>query len=161
MPSVYMLPTCITTAGLPMYLPDITLPTRMAFSTNIHIYVNDLVGGLHVGNHTLISYLNEVQMRFITALGFPSLIVDNAITFNNEIAVQYQREARYGDVLTVQAHIDLLEERQYRIVYAIQNQHNKTVLHAQMGMVFVDQSTGRRCDVPTAFHDAWKRFDRA
>ena len=141
-----------------MYIPDISLPEKMAFSTNIHIYINDLVGGLHVGNHTLVSYLNEAQMRFLTALGFPTLIVDNAITFNNEIAVQYQREARYGDVLTVQAHIDPLEDRQYRIAYRIQNQHGKTVLTAQMGMVFVDQATGRRCDVPGAFRDAWGQF---
>ena len=144
-----------------MYLPDISLPEKMAFSTNIHIYINDLVGGLHVGNHTLVSYLNEAQMRFLTALGFPTLIVDNAITFNNEIAVQYQREARYGDVLTVQAHIDPLEDRQYRIAYRIQNQHGKTVLTAQMGMVFVDQATGRRCDVPGAFRDAWGQFTEA
>lgn len=141
-----------------MYLPDISLPEKMAFSTNINIYINDLVGGLHVGNHTLISYLNEAQMRFLTTLGFPTLIVDNAITFNNEIAVQYQREARYGDVLTVQAHIDPLEDRQYRIAYRIQNQYGKTVLTAQMGMVFVDQATGRRCDVPVAFRDAWGQF---
>lgn len=141
-----------------MYLPDIILPEKMAFSTTLAIYINDLVGGLHVGNHTLVSYLNEVQMRFITALGFPTLIVDNSITFNNEIAVQYQREARYGDVLTVQAHIDPLEDRQYRIVYHMQNQHGKTVLKAQMGMVFVDQATGRRCDVPASFRTAWHAF---
>ena len=141
-----------------MYLPDIILPEKMAFSTTLAIYINDLVGGLHVGNHTLVSYLNEVQMRFITALGFPTLIVDNSITFNNEIAVQYQREARYGDVLTVQAHIDLLEDRQYRIVYHMQNQNGKTVLKAQMGMVFVDQATGRRCDVPASFRTAWHTF---
>jgi acyl-CoA thioesterase FadM len=141
-----------------MYLPDITLPDNMAFSTDLTIYINDLVGGLHVGNHTLISYLNEVQMRFITALGFPTLIVDNSITFNNELAVQYRREARYGDTLTVQAHIDPLETNQYRILYHMQNQHGKTVLTAQMGMVFVDQSTGRRCDVPDAFSKAWQDF---
>lgn len=141
-----------------MYLPDVALPDRMAFTTSLTIYINDLVGGLHVGNHTLISYLNETQMRFLTALGFPTLIVDGAITFNNEIAVQYQREARYGDVLTVQAHIDPLEDRQYRILYHMQNQHGKTVLKAQMGMVFVDQSTGRRCDVPQTFRDAWMKL---
>ncbi|HQQ64109.1 MAG TPA: thioesterase family protein [Pseudomonadales bacterium] len=141
-----------------MYIDDINTPDHMAFSTALHIYVNDLVGGLHVGNHTLISYLNEVQMRFITALGFPTLVVENAITFNNEIAVQYQREARYRDTLTVQAHIDPLEDRQYRILYHMQNQHGKTVLKAQMGMVFVDQSTGRRCDVPAAFRTAWENF---
>lgn len=144
-----------------MYIPDITLPANMAFSTTLNIYVNDLVGGLHVGNHTLISYLNEVQMRFITALGFPTLIVDNCITFNNEVAVQYQREARYGDTLTVHAHIDPLEARQYRILYRMQNQHGKTVLLAQMGMVFVDQTSGRRCDVPPAFIAAWNQFSAA
>ena len=141
-----------------MYLPEITLPEKMAFSTSLTIYINDLVGGLHVGNHTLISYLNEVQMRFITALGFPTLIVDDAITFNNELAVQYQREARYGDTLAVQTHIDLLEDRQYRILYHMTNQHGKTVLKAQMGMVFVDQKTGRRCEVPAAFREAWERL---
>ncbi|HQQ75555.1 MAG TPA: thioesterase family protein [Pseudomonadales bacterium] len=138
----------------------IVIPDKMAFSSCINIYINDLVGGLHVGNHTLISYLNEAQMRFLTALGFPTLIVDGAITFNNEITVQYQREARYGDVLTVQAHIDQLEARQYRIVYHMQNQLGKTVLKAQMIMVFVDQATGRRCDVPAAFYTAWANYNR-
>lgn len=130
----------------------------MAFSTTLTIYVNDLVGGIHVGNHTLVSYLNEVQMRLITALGFPTLIVDNAITFSNEVAVQYRREARYGDTLTVHAHIDPLETDQYRIVFHMLNQHDKTVLLAQMGMVFVDQATGRRCDVPATFRQAWEKF---
>ncbi len=141
-----------------MYIPDIVTPEKMAFSTEMQIYINDLVGGLHVGNHTLISYLNEVQMRFITALGFPSLMIDNAFTVNSEIAVQYQREVRYGDTLTVLAHIDTLEERQYSILYHMQNQHGKTVLKAQMGMVFVDQTSGRRCDVPSAFREAWQRL---
>jgi acyl-CoA thioester hydrolase len=144
-----------------MYIPDIILPEKMAFSTELTIKVNDLVGNLHVGNHTLISYLNEVQMRFITELGFPTLIVDCAITFNNDLAVQYIREARYRDVLTVQAHIDPLEDRQYRIIYHMQNQHGKTVLKAQMGMVFVDQTTGRRCDVPATFREAWHKFSGA
>ena len=146
-----------------MYAPDIVLPENglsenMAFKTELQVYINDLVGGLHVGNHTLISYLNEVQMRFITALGFPTLIVENSITFNNELVVQYHREVRYGDVLQVYAHIDPLEQRQYRIVYLMQNQHGKTVLKAQMGMVFVDQATGKRCDVPEAFRNAWLQF---
>lgn len=141
-----------------MYIPDITLPERMAFSTTLAVYINDLAGGLHVGNHTLVGYLNEVQMRFITALGFPTLLVDNAITYNNEIAVQYRREVRYGDTLAVQAHIDPLEDHQYRILFHMQNQHGKTVLVAQAGMVFVDQGTGRRCAVPAAFRQAWLAF---
>lgn len=144
-----------------MYITDITLPEKMAFTTELTIKVNDLVGNLHVGNHTLISYLNEVQMRFITELGFPTLTVDGAITFNNDLAVQYLREARYRDVLTVHAHIDPLEDRQYRIVFHMQNQHGKSVLKAQMGMVFVDQSTGRRCDVPAAFRQSWLQFSGA
>lgn len=141
-----------------MYNAPITLPENFAFQTDITIYVNDLVGGLHVGNHTLISYLNETQMRFITALGFPTLTVGQAVTFNTELAVNYLREARYGDRLTVRCHIDPLDARDYRIVYQVQNQHGKDVLHAQMGMVFVDQTTGRRCDVPQAFIDAWQNF---
>lgn len=141
-----------------MLTADFSLPQRMAFSTTLAVYINDLAGGLHVGNHTLIGYLNEVQMRFITALGFPSLLVDNAITYNNEIAVQYRREVRYGDTLTVHAHIDPLEAAYYRILFHMQNQDGKTVLLAQAGMVFVDQATGRRCDVPAAFRDAWMKF---
>lgn len=144
-----------------MYNPDITLPEHFAFTTTLTIYVNDLVGGLHVGNHTLISYLNETQMRFITALGFPTLTVGSAVTFNTELAVNYLREARYGDTLTVACHIDPLDERDYRIVYQMSNQHGKTVLIAQMGMVFVDQTTGRRCEVPAAFREAWLKFSGA
>lgn len=141
-----------------MYNAPIALPEKFAFNTTLTIYVNDLVGGLHVGNHTLISYLNETQMRFITALGFPTLTVGTAVTFNTELAVNYLREARYGDVLTVSCHIEPLDARDYRIVYLMQNQHGKDVLHAQMGMVFVDQTTGRRCDVPEAFVAAWQQF---
>ncbi len=144
-----------------MYLPAIALPQMMAFSTTLTVCINDLAGGLHVGNHVLIGYLNEVQMRLLTALGFPALSVDNAIAFNHEIAVQYRREVRYGDTLTVKAHIDPLEAGQYRILYHMLNQRGSTVLSAQMGMVFVDQTSGRRRDVPSAFADAWKRFAAA
>jgi len=144
-----------------MYLPAIALPQTMAFSTTLAVHIYDLAGGLHVGNHVLVAYLNEVQMRLLTALGFPALIVDNAITFNNEIAVQYRREVRYGDTLTVKAHIDPLEADQYRILCHMLNQHGRSVLSAQLGMVFVDQASGRRRDVPAAFADAWRRFAAA
>ncbi len=43
----------------------IELPDKFIFSTEVYVRVNDLNRSNHVGNHTLISYINEAYCRLI------------------------------------------------------------------------------------------------
>ncbi|MCB1616448.1 MAG: thioesterase family protein [Pseudomonadales bacterium] len=131
---------------------DIALPENYIFSTDITVYINDLAGGLHVGNHVLISYLNEAQMRLISALGFPTLLVNNCITYNVDLTAQYRAEARYGDPIFIQAAICNLQEKGYDIIFRMSNKNTaKEILRAKAGMVFVDQKMGKVVSIPDAF----------
>lgn len=138
---------------------SIELPEQFRFTTEVQVYINDLAGGLHVGNHVLISYLNEAQMRLITALGFPALLVNNCITYNVDLTIQYRAEARYPDKLLIEGEIINVREKSYDIVFRMTNlASGKEVVRAMVGMVFVDQGSGRITSIPTAFLEALAQF---
>ena len=44
---------------------QIDLPEHFVFSTKLKVRMGDLVSGVHLGNHILISYLNEVYQQFL------------------------------------------------------------------------------------------------
>ncbi len=130
----------------------IDFPEKSIFSTEIDVMITDLTGAMHVGNHVLVSYLTEAQMRFLVALGFPELLVDGKLTMNTDLVVNYCAEVHYGDKLVVNVALGDIEDKGYDILFHItKNDGAKTVLRAKMGMVFIDLDIHRVCHVPQAF----------
>jgi acyl-CoA thioesterase FadM len=140
----------------------IDFPEKSIFSTEIDVMITDLTGAMHVGNHVLVSYLTETQMRFLVALGFPELLVDGKLTMNTDLVVNYCAEVHYGDKLVVDVALGDIEEKGYDILFHITKNEStknestkkdsgKTVLRAKMGMVFIDLEIHRVCHVPPAF----------
>lgn len=136
-----------------------SLPEILPFRTAITVYINDLVGGVHVGNHVLISYLNESQMRLLQQMGFPTLTVDRAFAINAEAHVRYLAEVRYGDPLEVHAGVARLDADGFDLAFRmVKTSTGKAVLCARFGMTFVDLDTGRKVPVPEKFRTAAQAY---
>ncbi len=132
------------------------------FHAEVPVRIYDLIGGLHVGNSTLVSYLNEVQMQFFTALGFPGLMVDGLMPMNRQLEIGFLAECRYGDVLDVGVKIESHDERGYVLIYRLVNTRTgKAVCEARMHMIFFDVQAGGRASVPQAFIDAYQQLTAA
>lgn len=142
-------------------MPDCipSLPGSLPFRTAITVYINDLVGGVHVGNHVLMSYLNETQMRLLQQMGFPKLVVDRAFAINAEAHVRYLAEVRYGDPLEVQAGIARLDADGFDLAFRMgKTSTGKAVLVARFGMTFVDLDSGGKVPVPEKFRAAAQAY---
>ena len=90
------------------------------FSTAFEVRTFDLVGGVHVGNQTLVAYLNEAQMLFLKQLGFTDLVINGLMPINRHIEVSYMAEAKYGDTLTVSVAISEFADNHYQSVFKIE-----------------------------------------
>ena len=132
------------------------------FHATVPVRIYDLIGGLHVGNSTLVSYLNEVQMQFFTALGFPQLMVEGLMPMNRGLEMSFLAECRYGDVLDIGVALESHDERSYTLIYHLENSRtSKTVCEARMHMIFFDVNAGKRGTVPQAFLDAYRTLKAA
>ncbi|HEY9036881.1 MAG TPA: acyl-CoA thioesterase [Pseudomonadales bacterium] len=129
------------------------------FHARIPVRIDDLIGGLHVGNSTLVSYLNEVQMQFFTALGFPQLMVDGLIPMNHQLEMAFLAESRYGDTLDIGVAMESFDDRAYTLIYRLVNTAtDKAVCEARMHMIFFDVQQKKRGHVPQSFIDAYQQL---
>jgi len=139
---------------------SLSLPSNASdypFHASVPVRIYDLIGGLHVGNSTLVSYLNEVQMQFFAALGFPELMVDGLIPMNRGLEMAFLAECRYGDVLDVGVAMESHDERSYTLIYRLENTRtHKAACEARMHMIFFDVKAGKRGNVPNAFLAAYQ-----
>ena len=129
------------------------------FHARLPVRIGDLIGGLHVANSTLVSYLNEVQMQFFAALGFPSLTVNGLMPMNRQMEIIFLSESRYGDVLNVGVQLESFDERTYVLAYKIDNEASgRSVSEARMHMIFFDLAQKKRSNVPAAFISAYQQL---
>lgn len=129
------------------------------FHTLLPVRISDLTGGLHVGNHVYIAYATEAQLQLMAAMGFPQLMVADAMPINNHLEVSYLSEAKYGDVIEASVAIEAFETSQYQLIINLNNaKTERTICQLRMCMVFLDMKTHRRCDVPEVFIDAYQTF---
>lgn len=143
-------------------MSTLNLPTEhgaYAFHTEIPVRVYELVGGLHVGNHTLVAYLNEAQMQFFKALGFSDLTVNGLIPVNRHLEISYLSEAHYGDVLEMHIAIAAFLDDEYEVIYRLVNpQTGRAICHARTLMLFYDYAARSRARVPDAFLAAYRQL---
>jgi acyl-CoA thioester hydrolase len=131
---------------------EIKLPDKFDFSFDVEVRMSDVNAGGHVGNHCLVSMLNEAHMKFLKAKGFPDLMVDGKAFINVDLAVVYRTESFYGDVLQIE--VSAADSNKYGcdIVCRVTNKTQKRVAAvAKMGMIFFDYQTRKVAEMPEAF----------
>ena len=130
-----------------------------AFHVQPAVRMSDLAGGMHVANHTLVSYITEAQLQLLAQLGFPKLHVDGVMPINSGLEISYLSELGYGDTLDIGVNIESFQRQQYQLVFHVENTSTcRSVCQARMYMSFIDLEQHRRADVPQAFIDAWQCF---
>ncbi len=134
-------------------------PSDYPFHVQPVIRMSDMAGGMHVSNHTLVSYLTEAQLQLVARLGFPKFYVEGVMPINSGLEISYLSETGYGDVLDIGVSIECFEKQQYQLVFHVANTNTgRSVCQARMYMSFIDVEQHCRADVPQVFIDAWQDF---
>jgi acyl-CoA thioester hydrolase len=138
---------------------NIELPPSFLFTTEIAVRATDLNYGGHVGNDTILSYMQEIRVQFYRHLGFKSeLNIDGSVgQIITDAAVVYKSESFLGDVIT--GNIAALDFNKYGFdyVYLLTNKFtNKEVARGKTGIVCFDYDKRKVVSVPEKLMNALK-----
>jgi len=135
---------------------QIDMPKRFIFSTKMQIRIGDCASGIHLGNHHLVSYLNEAMIGLLKANGFTDLTVDGNAFINADLAVTYLSESSHGDVLNVQVAIGEYNSYGCDLLFQVFNEKTGApAATAKMGMLFFDYNNKQLVKVPDVFKETF------
>lgn len=80
---------------------EIPLPERLAFSTEVTLYLSHMNYAGHLDNALLLSVVSEARVRFFKFLGYTEHDVEGVGIAVADAAVQYKSEAFHGEVMVV------------------------------------------------------------
>ena len=129
----------------------IDVPTSFLFSTEITVRATDLNYGGHVGNDTILSFMQEVRVEFYRHLGFKSELniegpVGQIIT---DAAVLYKSEAFLGDVIVGSIAASDFNKYGFDYFYLLKNKFTgKEVARGKTGIVCFDYDKRKVAGVP-------------
>ena len=131
---------------------EIKLPEKSDFTFEVEVRMSDVNAGAHLGNHNLVSILNEAHLKFMKHKGFPDLMVDGKAFINTDLAIIYKSESFYGDVLQIDVVAADLSKYGCDNVCRVTNKTQKRLAAiAKLGMAFFDYQTHKIAEVPEAF----------
>lgn len=130
---------------------QIDMPNRFIYSTKLKVRVGDVAGGLHLGNHVIISFLNEVLFSFLRDNGFNEYI-ETPVFINPDFAVVVKSESIYGDILCIDMAISQNGQYGVDLFYKIINEKSgREVALAKMAMLFFDYEKRKLKEMPKKF----------
>jgi len=128
------------------------LPAVFPFSTEIQVRVTDVNYGGHLGNDSLLSFLQEARFRFFRSLGYSELDIEGVGTIMTDAAIVYKAEVFQGEVLRIDVAASDLQQSTCDLVYRVVNALSGTeVAHAKTGIAFFDYGRKKIVPMPEEF----------
>ena len=128
------------------------LPAVFPFSTEIQVRVTDVNYGGHLGNDSLLSFLQEARFRFFRSLGYSELDIEGIGTIMTDAAIVYKAEVFQGEVLRIDVAASDLQQSTCDLVYRVVNALSGTeVAHAKTGIAFFDYGRKKIVPMPEEF----------
>jgi len=119
----------------------IDLPKIFPFSTELDVRIEHINRGNHLGNDSMIAYLNEARLRYMPEQ-INTLRDSHIWMINADLAVIYKSEAFYGDVLKVEVVADEFHKYGFDLFFRVsEKKTQREVAQAKMAMLLFDSST--------------------
>lgn len=132
----------------------IEVPPAWAFSAEVPVRITDLNYGRHVGNDTILAYLQEARVQWLRSLGYPSeLLQDPVGLILVDIAVRLKAELAYGDVVRVQLAVSEWSKLGFELVYLMSKSDGAEVARAMTSFVFFDYAARKLAKPPEGFRE--------
>jgi len=129
----------------------IELPEPVVFSTEIGVRVADINGAGHVGNDTMLTFMQEARFQFYRHLGFASeLKLEGSIgQVVADVMVQYKGEVFLDDVLAIHLSIGDFNPYGFDLYYRVDRKRDSLlVAKGKTGILCFDYSTRKLSPIP-------------
>ena len=129
----------------------LAIPVKWTYCTELPVRISDVNYGGHVGNDTLMAYLQEARVRWLRSLGYPSeLLAEPVGLILVDLAVRLKAEAIYGDSLEVRLSVSEWGRTGFELVYQIvKTVDGSEIARATTGFAFFDYARRKLCEAPT------------
>ena len=128
----------------------IDFPEHVQFTTVISVRITDLNYGNHLGNDAVLSLMHEARVRFLQHFGYSELDVAGVGIIMSDAAIQFKKEAFYGDELTIEIATGDFTRVAFDMYYRLKNNQQEIVV-AKTGIVCFDYALRKVAPVPEAF----------
>lgn len=132
------------------------LPDHFHFRTEVEVLAEHLHLGLHLGNASLFTMLNEARIAFFVSLGWSEVDVEGAGTIMADAVVVYKAESHQGDTLRIEMTAGDFSRTGCDLFYRVTDAGTGAeVARAKTAIGFFDYGTRKIVPVPAGFR---KRF---
>ncbi len=121
----------------------LTMPEKILTTIKIPVRITDLNYGNHVGNDAMVSIIHEARMAWLSENGYSELDAAGTSLIMGDLAVEYKKESKYGDTLTVAVAAGETTRLSFELYYRISNQNGQLVAIAKTGLVCYDYELGK------------------
>lgn len=131
----------------------LSIPDSFSFNTNMQIRVTDLNYGNHVGNDTILSILQEARQQFLASKGCTELDVEGFGLIMADAVVEYKKEIKYPNNLTVAVQAQDFDKMGFDIFYKIEingPEGPAVAVKAKTGMMLFDYNAKKKASMTEA-----------
>jgi 4-hydroxybenzoyl-CoA thioesterase len=137
-------------------------PEPMIYSTDLHVRVDDINYGGHVGNDRFLTLIQEARLRLFRDLGYKdeASIQDKTGIIVTDAAVVYKSELFLGDKVQIDISISYRNKYGFDFFYRINNlMNNKISAIIKTGVVGYDYGKSKVVPFPEEFFERLKNRD--
>jgi len=138
---------------------SIALPETFQFTTELPVLISQVNSGNHLGNDALVSVMNEARVRFTRQQGFLENDVARGLTMvNADLAVVYQSEAHYGEVLVVSIAAVNFHRCGYDFVYRLADKASgRAIAQGKTAHILIDAVARKPISEPHGYFDPLRK----
>ncbi len=135
----------------------IELPDKFHFKTSLIVRITDINYGSHLGNDTILAYVHEARLRFLSHYGFSEKDVDGAGIIMADAVIVYKSQAYYGDSLLIQIAVSDLTKRACDFIYKITRETDgKEIARIKTRIAFFDYQKNSTIPIPDKFRSIFQ-----
>ena len=132
----------------------VAIPEQFHYQIELPIMLSHINRGDHLGNDSLVAFLNEARGQFLIAKGVPEYSSEGATMINADLAVVYKSEARYGERLLIEVAAQDFNRYGCDIVYRISEAGSgRLIALAKTAHLHYDPEAGTLLESPNDFQD--------
>ena len=129
----------------------LSIPDKIISTVTIPVRITDINYGNHLGNDALVSLVHEARMQWLKQHQYSELNIEGTSLIMSDLAVEYIREAFYGDILEINIAAGEISRVGFEIYYLLETNRNGeqiTIAKAKTGMVCYDYAAKKVVAVP-------------
>ena len=135
---------------------EIRFPAVSHFSTELAVRISDINYGNHLGHDRMITMIHEARMLFFRSLGYSELDIEGVGTLIADLAITYQNEAFYGDLLEFDISVQEISRKSCQLYYRVSRvagdgEARSLIALAKTGVVFFDFDLRKSSIIPAGF----------